>query len=438
MENGVKLATVTIVGRPNVGKSTLFNRILRRRLAIVSSDSGITRDRNYSLTSWRGRDFLLVDTGGMIPHTRDQIGISVRTQAQFAIEESEVVIFLVDNKTGPVDLDFQIAKLLFKKGEEVILTVNKVDNPGQEPASFEFMKLGLGEPLPLSATAGKNIGTLLDRVVEKIPPTEKVGIEEEELRIAVLGRPNVGKSSLVNAIYGRERVIVDSRPGTTRDSIDTVFHRDGQSFILVDTAGLRRRWKITTGIEYYSTLRAFRSLQWAQVALVLVDAYKGITNQDLKILSLVESSSKGLVVVTNKWDLVIGRKRSDFELYFQERATRFAFAPLVFTSAIEGMGVRECLDWAKRVQENRKRKLATRVLNRRLQEWTKANPPSSHRGREIKLLYLVQTDQEPPSFTFFSNYPQDINKNYIAYLSNQMRRDFDLQGAPIKLKFRHK
>ncbi len=438
MEQEIKLPTVTIVGRPNVGKSTLFNRILRRRLAITSPDSGITRDRNYSLTSWEGRDFLLVDTGGMVPHTQDQIGSSVRTQVQFAIEESEVVIFLVDNQTGPVDLDVQIAKLLFKKGEKVILTVNKVDNPGQEPASFQFMKLGLGEPLPLSATAGRNIGTLLDRVIEKIPPTEKGEIKGEQLRIAVLGRPNVGKSSLVNAIYGRERVIVDSRPGTTRDSIDTVFHRDGQSFILVDTAGLRRRWKVTTGIEYYSTLRAFRSLQRAQVALVLVDAYKGITNQDLKILSLVESSSKGLVVVANKWDLVVGKEKSDFELYLQERAPRFFFAPLVFTSAIKGIGVTECLDWAKRVQENRKRKLATRVLNKRLQEWIKANPPFSRRGKEIKLLYFVQTDQEPPTFTFFSNYPQDVSKNYIAYLNNQMRRDFDLRGTPIKLKFRHK
>lgn len=438
MARGVKLPTVTIVGRPNVGKSTLFNRILRRRLAIVSPDSGITRDRNYSLASWGGREFLLVDTGGMVPHTQDQIGAAVRTQAQFAIEESEVVIFLVDNKTGPVDLDFQIAKLLFKKGEKVILTVNKVDNPDQEPDSYQFMKLGLGEPLPLSATGGRNIESLLDRIVERIPPTEKVEEEGDQLRIAIIGRPNVGKSSLVNAICGQERVIVDSRPGTTRDSIDTIFHQDGQIFILVDTAGLRKRWKITTGIEYYSTLRAFRSLQRAQVALVLVDAYEGLTNQDLKIFSLVNSSYKGLVIVANKWDLVVGRKRSDFELYLKEKAPRFAFAPFVLTSAVNGIGVTECLDWAKKVQENRRRKLTTSMLNRRLQEWTKATPPPSPGGKEIKLLYLVQTGQEPPCFTFFSNYPQDIGKNYIAYLSHQMRKDFDLQGTPIKLKFRHK
>jgi len=298
--------------------------------------------------------------------------------------------------------------------------------------------LGLGEPLPLSATAGRNIGTLLDRVVEKIPPTERGETEGEGLRVAVLGRPNVGKSSLVNAISGKQRVIVDSRPGTTRDSIDTIFHRDGQSFVLVDTAGLRKRWKVASGIEYYSTLRAFRSLQRAQVALVLIDAYEGITSQDLKILSLVESSSKGLVIVANKWDLVRGRERSDFELYLQESAPRFLFAPLVFTSALEGRGVTECLDWAKRVQENRRRKLATRVLNKRLQVWTKLNPPFSRRGKEIRLLYLVQTDQEPPTFTFFSNCPQEVSKNYIAYLNNQMRRDFDLRGTPIRLKFRHK
>lgn len=438
MQDGVQLPTVTIVGRPNVGKSTLFNRILRRRLAIVSPDSGITRDRNYSPANWGGREFLLVDTGGMVPYSRDQMEKAVRAQVEFAIEESVVVIFLVDNKTGPTDLDLQIAKLLLRKRNKVILAVNKVDNPDQESDSCQFMKLGMGEPIPISAAAGRNIGVLLDRMVERIPPREE-GIEgKEQLRIAILGRPNVGKSSLVNAICGQERVIVDSRPGTTRDSTDTIFHKDDQTFILVDTAGLKRRWKVTVGVEYYSTLRAFHSLERAQVALVLVDAYEGITSQDLKIFSLVDSSCKGLVIVANKWDLVVGRKKRDFELYFRERATHFLYAPLVFTSSINGEGILECLDWAKRVQGNRRKKLTTSVLNRRLKEWTKANPPSSFRGREIRLLYLVQTGQEPPCFTFFSNYPKIISKNYVAYLSHQIRKDFDLKGTPIKLKFRHK
>ncbi len=438
MTEEYKLPTVTIVGRPNVGKSTLFNRILRRRVAIVSPDSGITRDRNYSPTNWEGEEFLLVDTGGIIPHPQDQIEASVRNQAQFAIEESEVVVFLVDNRTGPTDLDFQIAKLLFKKGDKVILAVNKVDNPNEEPESYQFMKLGMGEPLPVSATTGRNIALLLDRIVRSFPPRGKIRREEEELRIAILGRPNVGKSSLVNALCGEERVIVDSKPGTTRDAVDTLLYKDGQTFILVDTAGLRKRWKVATGVEYYSTLRAFRSLQRAQVALVLVDAYQGITSQDLKIFSLVASSYKGLIVVANKWDLVSGRGKDDFELHLRERAPGVAFAPLVFTSATKGIGVTECLDWAKRVQENRRRKLATGFLNRRLKEWVRTNPPPSHKGKEVKLLYLVQTDLEPPSFTFFCNYPQAIGKNYITYLNHQIRKDFDFQGTPIRLKFRHK
>ncbi len=428
---------VALVGRPNVGKSTLFNRLIEQPLAIVEDVPGTTRDRIYADAQWGGKSFTLIDTGGLLPQPVDDLIVSVREQVGIAIAEAEVIVLLVDVKDGLTANDLEIAELLRRSGKPVILAVNKADNENRRQAAVEFYQLGLGEPYPISALHGTGTGDLLDSLLDMLPPQQPEK-EAEGVKIAILGRPNVGKSSLLNTILGQERMIVSEKPGTTRDSVDSLVEWDGQRMTLIDTAGIRRRGRIKPGIERYSVMRTLRAIQRADVGLVLLDAAEGVTAQDAHIAGYVVEEGKGIVILVNKWDLVEKDSYTTEEWTRQiRRALRFVtYAPLVFISAITGQRVDKAMDVALRVEQARSYRAPTAELNRLVQDAVTRHSPASKRGRRLRIYYATQVGVAPPSFVFFVNNPQSVHFSYHRYLENQLREAFGFEGSPLKLSFR--
>jgi GTP-binding protein len=432
---------VAIVGRPNVGKSTLFNRLIGERRAVTHELPGTTRDRLYGTTDWNGREFSLVDTGGLgldLAPTDDGLLAEVVGQAQEAIQEADVIVFLLDAQSGPTAADVEVAELLRRANKPLITAANKVENRRTELASSEFYELGLGDPLPLSAIQGQGTGDLLDAVVESLPPSADLHEEAEAaVSIAIVGRPNVGKSSLLNAITGQRRSIVNPRPGTTRDPIDSLVRHDGRAIRLIDTAGIRRRGRVERGVETFSVLRAIRSIERADVVALLVDAVEGITAQDSHVAGYAHDAAKGLIVVANKWDLVekdsyttdayIGR--------FQEALSFVPYAPVVFISALTGLRVHKLLDLALDIQTQRHKRVPTAALNNVVREAVAAHRVTVH-GRPLRIYYATQPETSPPTFVLFANDPALVHFSYRRYLENRLRDAFGFNGTAIRLIFR--
>lgn len=436
----MNLPIVAIIGRPNVGKSTLFNRLLKKRVAVVDDEPGVTRDRNYASTTWNRKEFYLVDTGGFVPESKTEMERLVKAQAEIAISEADMVLFMVDGKVGAQNIDLEIANRLRKMEKKVLLVANKVDNPKEEADIFLLNKLGLGEPIPVSALNGINIGELLDLIAQYLPEESGREEEKESIKVAVIGRPNVGKSSFVNALLGEEKLIVAETPGTTRDSIDTDIEIDGQAYTLIDTAGLRRKSKIENGMEYYTSLRTLRSIQRCDVALVLIEAPQGMVNQDVKIMSEVDDLKKGIVIGVNKWDLI--EKDNKTVDYYTKRIRKEApfidHVPLIYISAKTQQRVRTTLNLIAQVYNERRKRIDTSKLNELLGKEIKRKPPASVKGRYVKIYYCTQTDVEPPTFVFFCNYPELLQKSYLRYLENRIREHFGFIGTPIRIKIKRR
>ena len=432
---------VAIIGRPNVGKSVLFNRIIGRQDAIVNDDPGITRDRHYADAEWFGQRFTIVDTGGLVPDSDEPIESAIERQAQMAVDEADIILLIVDVRTGMTPLDEKAADVVRRAGQErVIVVANKVDSGRQEADAYEFAALGLGDPVMISALKGRGAGDLLDIVGDRLPPDKEPDLPHDDaIKIAVIGRPNVGKSSLVNGIVGKETVIVTDIPGTTRDSIDTKIMRQGVPYILIDTAGLRRRSKITSDIEFYSLTRTIRSIERCDVAVVLIDAIDGIATQDMRIVSQVDEAGKGMIIAFNKWDLVDTTAVSADEYIEAARSmVRFAdYAPIMFLSAHTRRGVTQLLGKVTQVQEIRTCRVGTSELNRVVEQILAYNPPpSGPSGRPVRLFYCTQASVAPPTFVFFANYPDAVTEPYRRYLSNQLREAFGFLGTPIRVLIR--
>jgi GTP-binding protein len=430
---------IALVGRPNVGKSTLFNRFIGQRNAIVHDMPGVTRDRHYAEAEWGGKRFTLIDTGGFVPKSVDIIEAAVREQAQIAIEEADVVLFIVDAVEGLLPGDEEIADILRRSRKKVFLVVNKTDNDSRESHAAEFFRLGLGEPLSTSALAGRKIGDLLDVI------TGGAGAPADEppdprLKLAIVGKPNVGKSSLVNAMLGRNRHIVTELPGTTRDSIDTVIRHHGEEILLVDTAGLRKKGKISESVEFYSAVRTLKSIDRCDVAVVLLDAMSGLEHQDLRIIETVMEHRRGGLVVVNKWDLIEkdSRTAAAYERSLHERLRIYDFLPVLFISALEKQRIFKVIDLARVIDAEQNRRVATSELNEVLGPDIQRFPPRSKSGKELKIKYITQVKTKPPVFTFFCNDPGHIEDTYRRYLENKIREHYVFRGVPIVLSFKKK
>lgn len=430
---------VAIVGRPNVGKSTLFNRLTESKEAIVDEESGVTRDRHYGKSEWNGVEFSVIDTGGYVNRTKDVFEEEIKKQVFVAIEEAESILFMVDVMNGITDLDEAVAKILKKTNKQVLLVVNKVDNTNRLYEVNIFYKLGFKEIYPVSAISGSGTGELLDEVVKSF--TKPSNMEAEDLpKFAIIGRPNVGKSSLANILLGEERNIVTPISGTTRDSIYTRYQKYHYDFYLVDTAGLRKKGKVSENLEFYSVMRAIRAIENADVCLLLIDATRGIEAQDLNILHLIQRNRKGVVVLVNKWDLI--EKDSNTSRQFiktiKDKLAPFQDVPVIFISAITKQRIHKVLETAIRVYENRKRKIPTSRLNQVMLKEISKNPPPSVKGKFVKIKYVTQLPTLAPSFAFFCNLPQYIKVPYKRYLENRLREHFEFTGAPIQIFFRKK
>ncbi|HOT97264.1 MAG TPA: ribosome biogenesis GTPase Der [bacterium] len=437
-----KRPVVALVGRPNVGKSTLFNRIIRRREAIVDDQPGVTRDRKYQPAEWAGVAFDLIDTGGYVASSKDIFEEAIREQVHYAVEEADVILFVTDVTTGITAQDEEIAHLLQRDHARVIVTVNKVDNEIREADLGEFYRLGLGDPIPVSAMAGRNMGDFLDALIALLPRKETPRDEEhgQSVRIAILGRPNVGKSSYVNAILGVDKQIVTPIPGTTRDAIDTQFRYKERTLILIDTAGLRKRARVHENIEYFSTVRSYQALERCDIALVLVDATQAIADQDQKILQAANDAGKGIVLGINKWDAVEKESQTarKFEADIRDAIKDLAYIPMMFISALEKQRIFKVLDLALAVYDECQKMIPTPELNRFLQAAVEKNHPAAYGTKWVKLNYITQTKANPPVFVIFTNEPRGIKQNYRNYLENQLRAQFGFMGVPIRLAFRLK
>ncbi|MRS11466.1 MAG: ribosome biogenesis GTPase Der [Actinobacteria bacterium] len=433
------LPIVAVVGRPNVGKSTFVNRMIQTQDAIVHAQSGVTRDRSYHRADWNGREFMLVDTGGIEFTTDDAFGDSIREQAVVAANEADVVVFLVDGTVGVAPGDKEVAGLLRRQKTPVFLAVNKLDTPGREEAIHEFWSLGLDQPWPVSALHGHGSGDLLDAIVEALPDVDDERGEDEAIGVAIIGKPNAGKSSLYNKLLGRERAIVSEVAGTTRDAIDTVLADGETAFRLVDTAGLRRKSQIDESVEYYGFVRAMRAIDRADVAVLVIDASTGVTDQDQRVARFAEERGCGIVIALNKWDL-IGAPEEKIELVARlpEKLGFVGYAPVVRVSALTGTGVHKVLPMVKSVYEAYSRSVPTSKLNALLTELRASGHSVSKGGKMLRLQYVTQTGSRPPVFTFFANHPRLVDANYQRYLENRLRESFDLVGTPIRLKFRQK
>jgi GTP-binding protein len=430
---------VAIVGRSNVGKSTLFNRLTESREAIVDEVSGVTRDRNYGKANWNGVDFSVIDTGGFVENSEDIFEEEINKQVLLAIEEADVILFMTDVTCGIHELDETVSNMLRRVNKKVLLVVNKVDNGERLIEANEFYALGLGDYFPLSSINGSGTGDLLDAVVKCLP--EEQNEEEPDIpRIAIVGRPNVGKSSLVNSLLGEERNIVTPVAGTTRDSIYTRYNKYNHDFLLEDTAGLRKKGKVSEDIEFYSVMRAVRTIENSDICLLLLDATRGIEAQDINILSLIQNNSKGIIILVNKWDLIEKDTKSTirFEQNIREKTAPFTDYHILFISATNKQRIHKILELVQKVHENRTRKIPTPKLNEVMLEIIRVNPPPSLKGKYIKIKYVTQLPTHTPTFAFFCNLPQYVKDPYKRYLENRMREHFEFTGVPIKIFFRKK
>jgi GTPase len=431
------LPVVAVVGRPNVGKSTFFNRVLGERRAIVEDVPGVTRDRNFARAEWGGHTFYLVDTGGLEPDSVEQMPVAIRRQVNAALAEADVIVFLVDGRTGPHADDVIIADLLRKTNLPVVLAVNKLDKIPDELGHHEFWTLGLGDPHPVSSAVGKGTGDLLDEIVARLPELEP-DADDGGLYVAVVGKPNVGKSSFVNRLLGEERMVVSEVAGTTRDSVDTPFRYHGRDLIFVDTAGLRRQSRIDENLEYYSALRTELAIERADVCLLLVDATEPVHVQDLKIAEKAWRNGCGLIIVANKWDLVSKETNTavEFERTLHTRAPSLRWVPVIFTSALTGVRVRKVLDLIVEVAATRERRIATNEVNEVLRKLAERTMPPHFRGMPVKLLYGTQAAVKPPTFVVFTNQPKGVPEHYLRYLQNGFRAAWGFIGTPIRLRLR--
>jgi len=436
----MSLPIVTIVGRANVGKSTLFNRIIGRRKAIVDDMPGVTRDRNFSEADWCGQSFLLVDTGGYLPKSHSIIDKAVKEQVEIAIEESDLIIFLVDSKTGVTTTDEELARILKTSDQDIILAVNKVDTANDECEVGPFYKLGLGDPQPVSAMIGRKTGDFLDLVIARLAKRPVIDNDNNAIRLAVIGKENVGKSSFVNMILKKERQIVTEIPGTTRDSIDASFRYKKQDYIIIDTAGLKKRTKIKENILFYSNLRTYRSIERCDVVMYLVDARTGLTKQDIQVLMQAAKERKGIVCVFNKWDLIVKDHRTMDKIRedIVEKFGDLRFIPLIFTSVNEKQRLYKALDLATQVYNDRKKRVTTSHLNDYFGSVIAKTPPPAIKGKEIKIMYSSQVKSNPPLFVFYSNYPHLIADHYKRFIENKLREKFGFIGVPLTLSFRAK
>jgi GTPase len=436
--SGVDIPVVALVGRPNVGKSALFNRIVGRQAAIVSEEAGTTRDRHFARADWAGHNFWLVDTGGIVDDPHLPMDIEIRRQVQQAITEADVLLFVVDALAGLNPSDARIAEMLRTSGKPWLLVTNKVDKP-QSTDYYEFFNLGAGDPLPVSAVNGHGSGDLLDALIARLPQAEAP--DEASMRVAVIGRPNVGKSSIVNRLLGEERLVVDNVAGTTRDSIDTPLRYHGRTFIFVDTAGLRRQSRVEDGIEFYSALRTRRAIERADICVLVVDATEGaIHNQDLKVAALAWEGGRGLIVVVNKWDLAQkdDKAAAKFEKESGEKAPFLKFVPFVFTSATTGQRITRILELMLQVEQERLKRVSTSEVNERLQELLARRQPPQAAGREVKLNYATQVEVAPPTIAIFGNHPDLVQEHYVRYLHNGFRESWGFTGNPLRILMRRK
>lgn len=444
----MRLPLVAIVGRPNVGKSTLFNRILRRREAIVHDTPGVTRDRHFANTDWNGKPFILIDTGGYLPKTKELIENAIREQVEIAIAESDVILFVVDQATGISDIDQQIAEKLRRYGKPTLLLVNKIDHQMLESEAYQFYSLGIGEPLMISAAQGRGIGDLLDILGDQLQNVLSVNTERKKaqkedkdvIKLAIIGRENVGKSSFVNTITGEDRIIVTPVPGTTRDSIDMQLKYQNQNYLLIDTAGLKRRAKVQENVLFYSQLRTLRSLQRADVALYFADATEGLTRQDLRMLDEAVNSKKAVILVVNKWDLIPKDQNTlhQREIEFKERMGNLNYIPMIFTSVIQKKRLYKLMDEVTEVYGELNKNIRTKDLNSVLLPIIEENSPPAIRGKEIKINYITQVKSAPPLFAFFGNRPELIPSNYKRFLEKQIRSYWGFKGVPVNIVFKSK
>jgi GTP-binding protein len=434
----MKLPVVAVVGRPNVGKSTLFNRIVGRRLAIVDDQPGVTRDRNFAQADWAGHHFFVVDTGGVVEEDGRPLDREVREQALVAIEEADVLVLVVDGKEGLHPLDGRISTILRRQEKPVVVAVNKEDRLPQVTGVHEFWELGLGEPVPVSANSGRGSGDLLDAIVAHLPEAEPVEADPSVIRVAVIGKPNVGKSSFVNRLLGTDRMVVSDIAGTTRDPVDTPFAYHGHTLIFVDTAGLRRQSKVKDNLEYYSYIRTERVVREADVALILIDAQDGITHQDLRMMEQAWDAGAGLAVIVNKWDLVEKDERTadTFTREIRERAPFLQWVPFLFASALTGQRVRKALDLVLEVQAERYRRIDTSDVNEVLGRLVGRQPPPHARGRPVKIRYGTQVSTAPPTLVLFANLPSDVPDHYLRYLQNGFRDAWGFSGVPLRVFLR--
>jgi GTP-binding protein len=431
---------IAIVGRPNVGKSTLFNRIARGKKAIVWNEPGVTRDRNYADVEWDESTFTLIDTGGFEPVSKDRIFIQMREQCELAMEEANVVLFVMDGKEGLIPSDKEIADILRRQKKPVFYIVNKIDGSKDEEKVFEFYGLGVEPIHSISAEHRYGVDGLMDEVIKVLPGSTEEKWDRDAAKVAVVGRPNVGKSSLINRLLGYKRVIVDEAPGTTRDAIDTLFERDGKRYVLIDTAGIRRKSRISLRLEKYSIVEALRTIDRSDVALLLLDSKEGVTDQDARIGGFIHEKGKGCILVVNKWDLVEkdSQTMGQYEREVREDLKYLTYAPILFISALTGQRIKKVLDVIDHVAEQTKKRIPTSPLNKYFGDWIEKLPPGLYKNRRVKLNFITQVSTAPPTFVIYTNFPGGIHFSYERYLLNQMRETFGFEGVPIRLYFRKK